>query len=103
MPWARPPSSRLLWTDNAFGGAIRLYVAADERAEAAFVAAEIERLVAQRIVDGVDQVAILYRTNWQARPFTIALRQRRLPYRSTLPDRAEGARGSGLLVVGTTA
>jgi len=86
-------SSRLLWTDNAFGGPIRLYVAADERAEAAFVAAEIERLVAQRTVDGVDQVAILYRTNWQARPFTIALRQRGLPYRSTLQDRAEGARG----------
>jgi len=49
--------------------------------------------VAQRTVDGVDQVAILYRTNWQARPFTIALRQRGLPYRSTLQDRAEGARG----------
>ncbi len=87
------PSSRLLWTDNNFGGPIRLYVAADERAEAAFVAAEIERLVAQRTVDGLDQVAILYRTNWQARPFTIALRQRGLPYRSTLQDRAEGAQG----------
>jgi len=86
------PSSRLLWTDNAFGVAIRLYVAADERAEATFVAAEIERLVAERIVDGMDQVAILYRTNWQARPFTIALRQRGLPYRSTLQDRAEEAR-----------
>jgi len=86
------PSSRLLWTDNAFGGAIGLYVAADEQAEATFVAVEIERLVAERIVDGVDQVAILYRTNWQARPFTIALRQRGLPYRSTLQDRAEEAR-----------
>jgi len=86
------PSSRLLWTDNDFGGAIGLYVAADEQAEAAFVAAEIERLVAERIVEGVDQVAILYRTNWQARPFTIALRQRGLPYRSTLQHRAEGAR-----------
>jgi len=87
------PSSRLLWTDNAFGGEIGLYAAADERAEAAFVAAEIERLVAERIVDGVDQVAILYRTNWQAQPFTVALRQRGLPYRSTLQDRAEGLRG----------
>jgi len=87
------PSSRPLWTDNAFGGAIRLYAAADERAEAVFVAAEIERLVAQRIVEGVDQVAILYRTNWQARPFTIALRQRGLPYRSTWQDRAERSPG----------
>jgi len=87
------PSSRLLWTDNDFGGPIGLYAAADERAEAAFVAAEIERLVAERIVEGVDQVAILYRTSWQARPFAIALRQRGLPYRSTLQDRPEGARG----------
>jgi len=68
-------------------------VAADERAEAAFVAAEIERLVAERIVDGVNQVAILCRTNWQARPFTIALRQRGLPYRSTWQDRAERSPG----------
>jgi len=87
------PSSRLLWTDNAFGGAIRLYVAADEQAEAAFVAAEIERLVAERIVDGMDQVAILYRTNWQARPFRIALQQRGLPYRSTMQPLAEPAQG----------
>jgi len=86
------PSSRLLWTDNAFGGAIRLYVAADERAEAAFVAVEIERLVAMCVIDRLDEVAILYRTNWQARPFKIALRQRGLPYRSTLQDRAEGTR-----------
>ncbi len=87
------PSSQPLWTDNAFGGPIRFYGAADERAEATFVAAEIERLVAARIVHGIDQVAILYRTNWQARPFTTALRQRGLPYRATLQPLAEPAQG----------
>jgi len=87
------PSSRPLWTDNALGGPIRLHVAASEEAEAAFAANEIERLVATGVIDRLDEVAILYRTNWQARPFTIALRQRGLPYRSTLQDRAEGARG----------
>jgi len=78
------PSSRLLWTDNALGGPIRLHVAASEEAEAAFAANEIERLVATCVIDRLDEVAILYRTNWQVRPFKVALRQRGLPYRSTL-------------------
>jgi len=69
------------WTTNPVGEAIRLHVAADEQAEAAFVAAEIERLLAQRIVDRLDEVAILYRTNWQALPFAVVLQERGLPYR----------------------
>jgi DNA helicase II / ATP-dependent DNA helicase PcrA len=84
------PFSRSLWTTNALGGPIRFHTASDEESEAAFVADEIERLVARRIIDRLDEVAILCRTNWQARPFTIALDQRGLPYRSTEGDRAEG-------------
>jgi DNA helicase-2/ATP-dependent DNA helicase PcrA len=86
------PASRMLWTDNAFGGAIRFHMAADEQAEAAFVAEEIGRLVAERIIDGPHEVAILYRTHWQALPFTLALQQRGLPYRSArrdVPERAD--------------
>lgn len=72
-----------LWTTNLVGEAIRLYAAADEQAEASFVASEIEQLVAQRIVDRLDEVAILYRTNWQALPFAGALQERGLPYQRT--------------------
>jgi DNA helicase II / ATP-dependent DNA helicase PcrA len=84
------PFSRPLWTNNALGGSIRVHAAADEDSEAAFVADEIERLVARRIIDRLDEVAILFRTNWQARPFAVALGQRGIPYRSTVGDRLEG-------------
>ncbi|PZS10744.1 MAG: hypothetical protein DLM70_00300, partial [Chloroflexi bacterium] len=83
------PDSRALWTDNPFGAAIRVHVATDEGAEAAFVVDEIERLVTGRIIDRLDEVAILYRTNWQASPFAVALRARGLPYSSTLRDIAK--------------
>lgn len=85
------PSSRPLRTDNPCGGAIRLHVAADEEDEAAFVANEIERLVNTGVIDRLDEVAILYRTNWQALPFKVALRERGLPHRSELRDLTERA------------
>jgi DNA helicase II / ATP-dependent DNA helicase PcrA len=84
------PFSRPLWTNNAVGSSIRVHAAADEDSEAAFVAGEIERLVASRIIDRLDEVAILFRTNWQTRPFTVALKQRGLLYRSGERDLAEG-------------
>jgi superfamily I DNA/RNA helicase len=85
------PSSRMLWNDNAFGGVIRFHMAADEQAEAAFVAEEIDRLVAERIIDGLDEVAILYRTHWQGLSFTLALQERGLPYHPVRRDLAERA------------
>ncbi|PZR99821.1 MAG: hypothetical protein DLM70_14625 [Chloroflexi bacterium] len=91
------PTSRPLWTDNPFGEAIRLHIATDEEAEAAFVVDEIERLVATCVIDRLDEVAILYRTNWQALPFTVALWERGLPYWSTPRDiavRDDGALSS---------
>jgi len=75
------PFSRRLWTDNPPGEPARLHVAADEEAEAAFVAAEIGRLCAEGRVAGPDEVAVLYRTNEQAHRLALALRERRLPYR----------------------
>ena len=52
----------------------------DERAEAAFVAAEIERLRTERRLSCLDEVAILYRTRRQASELALALRAARLPY-----------------------
>jgi DNA helicase II / ATP-dependent DNA helicase PcrA len=89
------PFSRSLWTTNALGGPIRFHAAADEESEAAFVADEIERLVARRIINRLDEVAILYRTNWQTRPFTVALIRRGLLYRSGERDLAEGDNAPG--------
>jgi DNA helicase-2/ATP-dependent DNA helicase PcrA len=56
-------------------------VGGDEPAEAAFVAREIERLLAERLVEDHGEIAVLYRTNQQAQELTVALRARSLPYR----------------------
>ena len=72
---------RPLWTDNQSGEHSYLHLAADEQAEAAFVVGEIERLCAERLIDHPGEVAILYRTNWQAQQLILALRERGLPYR----------------------
>lgn len=72
---------RPLWTDNPPGERSYLHVAADEQAEAAFVAAEIGRLCAERLIDHPGEVAVLCRTNWQAQQLIFAFHERRLPYR----------------------
>jgi len=70
-----------LWTDNPAGEVVHLHAAMDEQDEAAFVAGEIERLIAEHVVDRLGEVAILYRANQQALPLTIALREHGLPHR----------------------
>ncbi|MCC7368807.1 MAG: UvrD-helicase domain-containing protein [Chloroflexi bacterium] len=70
-----------LWTDNSPGRPAQLVVASDERAEATYVAAEVERLRAEGAIGGLGEVAVLYRTNRQARELAVAFRARRLPYR----------------------
>lgn len=75
------PYGRRLWTDNPRGEPARLHVAADEQAEASFVAAEITRLCAEGLVEHPGEIAVLYRTNQQAQHLALALRERRLPYR----------------------
>lgn len=69
-----------LWTANPAGADILHHVAADADAEAAFVAAEIVRLVADGGV-AVDQIAVLFRVKGQATPLVLALRERGVPYR----------------------
>lgn len=72
---------RKLWTDNPPGQRALLYAAPDERGEAVFVAAEIERLCVQQDVSHLGEVAILYRTNRQAHEIALALRAQGLRYR----------------------
>lgn len=69
------------WTANAQGPAARLYAATDDRDEAQFVAREIHRLVDDGHIEDLGQIAVLYRTNAQARILAISLRNARLPYR----------------------
>jgi DNA helicase-2/ATP-dependent DNA helicase PcrA len=70
---------KTLFSDRAAGPPITLVACADPESEAAFVCDEIERL---RLEDHRrhDEVAILYRSNIQARPLEEALLARRLPY-----------------------
>ena len=70
-----------LRTANPPGEAARLHVAADEAAEAAFVASEVAGLRAAGAVGRLGEVAVLFRTNRQADRLAVALRARRLPYR----------------------
>jgi ATP-dependent DNA helicase UvrD/PcrA len=69
------------WTANAIGPSARLYAATDELDEARFVADEIRRLVDSGHIEHAGQVAVLYRTNAQARIVAISLRNARLPFR----------------------
>jgi superfamily I DNA/RNA helicase len=71
---------RGLWTDNPAGQEALLYGAADECDEAAFVAAEIFRLSARGQVGHLGDIAVLYRTNAQARTLVEALQARGLAH-----------------------
>ena len=62
------------------GAKVRLYRAADHRAEADFVARTVERLQAERDLS-LQDVAVLYRTNAQSRVLEESLRRAGLPAR----------------------
>ncbi|MGE5560822.1 MAG: DNA helicase PcrA [Chloroflexota bacterium] len=68
-----------LWTENEEGEPITAFQAADEYAEAEFVAREVERLMR----DGRQyrDFAVLYRTNAQSRVFEESFMRHGLPYR----------------------
>ena len=81
-----------LWTDRGRGSNLRLAVAPDDAAEAQFVADEIGRLRFEEKMPA-REIAVLYRTNAQARPFEEALRLAGVRYRvvggTSLFDRKE--------------
>jgi DNA helicase-2/ATP-dependent DNA helicase PcrA len=86
---ARPDSR----TANADGLLARLHAAADEPAEAGFVAAEIGRLLHSGQIAHAGQVAVLVRTNAQTDALALALRAAKIPYHvradSALLERSE--------------
>ncbi len=69
------------WTSNVQGPRARLYGAIDEVDEAQFVAHEIQWLLGSGAIDHPGQVAILFRTNVQARALVLTLRTAGLPFR----------------------
>lgn len=69
-----------LWTDAGDGEQVVGYVADNEHDEAAFVAAEIDRLVDEGEVR-FGEVAVFYRTNAQSRVFEDVFIRLGLPYR----------------------
>ena len=81
-----------LWSDSGDGPPIGGYVAENEHDEAAFVAAEVDRLTDAGLARPAD-VAIFYRTNAQSRVFEDIFIRVGLPYRvvggARFYDRAE--------------
>jgi DNA helicase-2/ATP-dependent DNA helicase PcrA len=84
--------AKRLWTDRGRGHNIRIVAAPDEEAEAKHVTDEIVRVSYEEKIPR-REIAILYRTNAQARPFEEALRLQGVRYRvvggTSLFDRKE--------------
>ena len=79
-----------LWTNNGQGSPITVYEAADEGAEASFIAGQI---LSGHKKDGFKSNAILYRTNAQSNALEYAFKRNAIPYRiiggTRFFDRAE--------------
>ena len=79
-----------LWTNNGKGSPITVYEAADEGAEASYIAGQILRMHEE---SGFKSNAILYRTNAQSNALEYAFKRNGIPYRviggTRFFDRAE--------------
>ena len=71
--------SKKLWTDKEKGEKLKYYRADNEKEEARYIAAEIDRLHSKELK--YSDFAILYRTNAQSRTFEEALSSLEVPYR----------------------
>lgn len=71
-------TDKSLWTDRGEGELLAVHLAADERDEARYVAEEIQKLT--RVGYSYSDVALLYRTNAQSRPFEETFLHYGLPY-----------------------
>jgi len=73
-------TAKTLWTEAPAGPPIQLFEAYDEREEAAYVVAELQRLLS----DGettAGACAVMFRTNAQSRALEDAFMQHKMPYR----------------------
>lgn len=68
-----------MWTDNPEGEIVRIVECADDKKEAQFISAEVERLKHEDVP--FSDIAVFYRTNSQSRLIEDALRKIRAPYR----------------------
>ena len=86
----RGRKGKRLWTANGIGQPVTVYEAADERAEASYVAGQI---ISKSKGKGFRDYAILYRTNAQSNALEYALKRNGIPYRviggTRFFDRAE--------------
>ena len=86
----RGRKGKRLWTANGIGDPVTVYEAADERAEASFVAGQI---IKKSKGKNFKDYAILYRTNAQSNALEYALKRNGIPYRviggTRFFDRAE--------------
>lgn len=80
-----------LFSENGTGEKIVLFEAADDRAEAAYVADTIQNLIKTRKA-GANEFAIMYRTNSQSRLLEEAFLTNGLPYRLVGAQRFYGRR-----------
>ena len=71
---------KTLWTENAPGSKVSLYIGKDDREEADFVVGEMLRISRESGVP-LDEIAILYRTNATSRLFEDRLTARNVRYR----------------------
>lgn len=68
-----------LWTSNAYGEKVALYIAYNENDEGRFIADEIQKLKANG--RQYQEIAVLYRMNAQSQPIERALALAGIPYR----------------------
>jgi len=68
-----------LWTGNSKGKPVELFAATDDNEEANYVVQRIKQWAAQG--KNYADIAVLYRTNIQARAFEMALANAQIPYR----------------------
>lgn len=88
----RNRKAKKLWSDKGAGDPIRGYIALNDEDEAKFVTAQVVTLIRDLYVPA-SEVAVLYRSNRQSKPFEMTMRKRQIPYRvlggKELFDRAE--------------
>ena len=75
----RQRKGKTMWTDNPEGESIRIIECRDDKAEAAYVAQEINKLSSKS--GDLSEIAVFYRTNAQSRLIEDCLRRMNAPYR----------------------
>jgi DNA helicase-2/ATP-dependent DNA helicase PcrA len=76
----RERKEKKLWTDNGKGSPVAVQFMPNDFEEGAFVAREVQRLLARREIQKLSDCAVLYRTNAQSRLVERAFVEKQIPY-----------------------